>query len=65
MISWQNQFKFSVTADGVELDQKKTIMFSDMDQVKKAELLQALHVVEINISFALPKSDNERVRLIL
>ena len=34
-----------------------------MDQVKKAELLQALHVVEKNISFASTKSDNERFRL--
>ena len=64
--NWQKQRQFSIIGDGgLELTakEKQTILLTDVDKIKKAELLQALHMVEKNISFASAKNDNERFRL--
>ena len=60
---WKNQRVFQTGRNGVALEPKKALVLSDGDQVKKAEILQALHIVDKNLSFASAKSDSQRFQL--
>ena len=41
---------------------KPSLILSTVDQVNKAEVLQALHIVNKNLSFASTQDDNDRFR---
>ena len=42
---------------------RPNLVLSEKDQIRKAEIIQALHMVEKNISFASAKDDNSRFKL--
>ena len=66
VLNWQNQRKFESSANGIAAlssAPKNSITLSEKDQVLRAEILQALHMVNKNISFASAADDNERFRI--
>ena len=65
VLNWRNQKRFEAPEDGIaiKLTTNKSMVLSEKDAIMKAEIIQALHMVEKNISFASAKDDNERFLL--
>ena len=65
--TWKNRITFTVRNEGasLQLGCRSTLVLSEKDQIRKAEITQALHLVEKNISYASAEDDNSRFKLIL
>ena len=64
-VNWKNQWTLR-SGDRAELglSKKNSLVLSTKESILKAETLQALHMVEINHSFASSKSDSDKFKLI-
>ena len=62
--NWKNQRTFMHGEKGMAaMSTPKKLNLTDKDKIKKAELIQALHIVDKNISFSSAKNDNARFKL--
>ena len=63
-LNWKNQ-RMLVSGDRAELglSKKNSLVLSTKEAMMKAEILQALHMVEKNHSFASAKGDSDRFKL--